>query len=143
MQFKKIGGRVQVLAYRGYDKEKRRSVVQLLGTMNAYTFEPSVGLLEKLTDDEKTELQSYKEKIRQQEQKQYDSHSVLHIDSRIDIVSKLLETPENYSLNQQWGDGVWLALDKLQKALKKAGHQKPKKAPKPKPQDDKQAGLNL
>lgn len=140
MQFKKVGGRVQVLAYRGYDKDKKRSVVQLLGTMNAYTLEPSSGLLEKLTDDEKTELQSYKETVRQQEQKQYDSYSVLNTASRIESISKLLETPENYPLNQQWGEEVWLALGKLQKALKKAGHPKPKKASL---QNDKQAGLDL
>lgn len=143
MQFKKVGGRIQVLAYRGYDKEKRRSKIQLLGTMNAYTLEPSSGLLDNLTDEEKKELQSYQEKTRQQEKKQYDSSSILYIASHIERVSTLLETPENYPVTEQWGDGVWFALEKLQKALKKAGHPKPKKAPKPKPQNDKQAGLDL
>lgn len=143
MQFKKVGGRIQVLAYRGYDKEKRRSIIKLLGTMNAYTFEPSSGLFEALTDEEKKELQAYQEKIRQQEKKQYDSSSILYVASHIEKISTLLETPENYPVSEQWGDGVWFALEKLQKALKKAGHPKPKKAPKPKPQDEKQRGLDL
>ena len=70
MQFKKVGKKIQVLAYRGYDKEKRRSIVQLLGTLDAYTLEPSTGLLDSLTVDEKIELQSYKENIKQQNKKQ-------------------------------------------------------------------------
>ncbi len=31
MQFKEQKGRVQVLAYDGYDKEKRRAIVKMLG----------------------------------------------------------------------------------------------------------------
>lgn len=143
MQFKKIRGRIQVLAYRGYDKEKRRSIIKLVGTMNAYTLEPSSGLLDALTEEEKKELQSYKEEVRQKEKKIYEDSNILHIESRIDNVSTLLENPEKYPLNQQWGDGVWQALERLQKALKKAGHPKPKKPTKPKPQDDKQRGLDL
>jgi hypothetical protein len=144
MQFKRVGRKIQVLAYRGYDKEKRRSIVQLLGTIDAHSFEPSEGLLDNLTFDEKIELQSYKEEIRQQNKKQYDSHNVLFIASRINEVSTLLETPENYTIGEEWGGRVWDSIEKLQKALKKAGYAKPKKEPKAKPkQDEKQVGLDL
>ncbi len=144
MQFKKVGKKIQVLAYRGYDKEKRRSIVQLLGTLDAYTLEPSTGLLDSLTVDEKIELQSYKENIQQQNKKQYDSHNVLFIASRINEVSVLLETPENYTIGEEWGGRVWDSIEKLQKSLKKAGYAKPKREPKAKQQqDEKQAGLDL
>jgi hypothetical protein len=36
MQFKTVGKRIQVLAYRGYDQEKRRAVVKMLGSFDAY-----------------------------------------------------------------------------------------------------------
>ena len=144
MQFKKVGKKIQVLAYRGYDKEKRRSVVQLLGTIDAYSLEPSLGLLDSLTIEEEKELQLYKENTRLQYKKQYDSHSILSIASRINSVSILLETPENYSIGEEWGGRVWDSIEKLQKALKKAGYAKPKKEPKAKPkQDEKQVGLDL
>lgn len=144
MQFKRVGKKIQVLAYRGYDKEKRRSIVQLLGTLNAYTLEPSTGLLDSLTTEEEKELQSYKENVRLEDKKHYDSNSVLSIASRIDVVSILLETPENYTIDEEWGGRVWDSMEKLQKALKKAGYAKPKREPKAKPkQDEKQVGLDL
>jgi hypothetical protein len=144
MQFKKVGKKIQVLAYRGYDSEKRRSIVQLLGTLDAYSLEPSLGLLDNLTTEEKTELQSYKENLLLQYKKQYDSHSILSIVSRINSVSTLLETPENYTVGEEWGERVWDSIEKLQKALKKAGYAKPKREPKTKPQqDEKQSGLDL
>ena len=62
MQFKEQKGRVQVLAYDGYDKEKRRAIVKMLGSFDRYTYSPSVGLLENLTDEQMMELQSEIEK---------------------------------------------------------------------------------
>ena len=46
MQFKKVGKRIQVLAYRGYDTEKRRAVVKMLGSFDAYTHETPAELLD-------------------------------------------------------------------------------------------------
>ena len=51
MQFKRQGRRVQVLAYRGYDKEKRRAIVKMMGSYDVYSYEPSDGLIDSLTDD--------------------------------------------------------------------------------------------
>ena len=65
MQFKEQKGRVQVLAYSGYDKEKRRAIVKMLGSFDRYNYSPSVGLLENLTDEQRMELQSEIEKRRQ------------------------------------------------------------------------------
>ena len=39
MQLKKIGKRIHVLAYRGYDTEKRRAVLKMLGSFDAYSHE--------------------------------------------------------------------------------------------------------
>ena len=38
MQFKEQKGRVQVLAYDGYDKEKRRAIVKMLGSFESKRF---------------------------------------------------------------------------------------------------------
>jgi len=65
MQFKRQGKKIQVLAYRGYDKEKRRAIIKMLGSLDAYSFDAQVSLLNNLTDDEKIELQSYIENERQ------------------------------------------------------------------------------
>ena len=75
MQFKRQGRRVQVLAYRGYDKEKRRAIVKMMGSIDAYSYEPSDGLIENLTDEEKKELQSYIETERQAAEKRSRQYS--------------------------------------------------------------------
>ena len=37
MQFKPVGNRIQLVAYRGYDQEKRRAIVKVLGSIDAYS----------------------------------------------------------------------------------------------------------
>ena len=64
MQFKHQGNRIQVLAYRGYDKEKRRAVVKMLGSLDDYNFQPSDGLIEGMTDDEINDGEDYFSKMR-------------------------------------------------------------------------------
>ena len=74
MQFKPQGRRVQVLAYAGYDKDKKRAIVKMLGSYDSYNLEPSDGLINNLTDEQKTELQSHFEEVRQsREKKAYNS----------------------------------------------------------------------
>ena len=83
MQFKKQGNRVQVLAYRGYDKVKRRAIVKMLGSYDVHSYEMTDGLLDNMTAEEKEELQSYIEKERQSDQKEIRQYNVKLIDSRI------------------------------------------------------------
>ena len=83
MQFKRQGRRIQVLAYRGYDKGKRRAIVKMMGSIDAYSYEPSDGLIENLTDEEKTELQSYIETERQAAEKRSRVYSAKSAASRI------------------------------------------------------------
>jgi len=64
MQFKKVGQRIQVLRYEGYDKDRRRAIVKMVGSVHNRTFEPTVGLIESLTDDERVELDEFIERKR-------------------------------------------------------------------------------
>jgi len=102
MQFKRQGRRVQVLAYRGYDKEKRRAIVKMMGSYDVYSYEPSDGLIDSLTDDEKKELQSHIETERQEAEKRSRQYSATD---------------------------TWAAIEALTKAMRKAGYPKPRKAP--------------
>lgn len=61
MQFKKMdSGTVQVIRYEGYDREKRRSITKVIGCLQSDTLEPTDDLINKLTVDEKNELQEYR-----------------------------------------------------------------------------------
>lgn len=62
MQFRKVGQKYQVLAYRGYDAEKKHAVVRRIGTIDRHSlaFTPSEEF--EPTPDEKKEVQEFIEK---------------------------------------------------------------------------------
>ena len=127
MQFREAKGRIQVLAYAGYDKEKRRSVVQLLGSIDKYTLEPTDKLLEKMTDEQKQELQAYINKKRQAQKNFALQSNAKYIDSQITKVTDSL-TKEVFVPDAAWADQVYAAVDELTKAMRRAGFPRPKKA---------------
>ncbi len=142
MQFKKVGKRIQVLAYRGYDTEKRRAVVKMLGSFDAYTHETPAELLENLSDEEKAELKDYISGLKQQSSERYEQILISHLGRDIVKVAGLI-LDENSTLSEQWGNEMWAALETMQKSLKKAGFKRPVKQSKAKPVNQEQAGLDL
>lgn len=144
MQFKPVGNRIQLVAYRGYDQEKRRAIVKVLGSIDAYSLDIPQTLLDVLSDEEKAEVDDFVADTRAKNKKQSDTFSVQYVASNLDRVAGLvLDGVENYELNEQWGVEVWAALEKMQKALKKAGYTRPKREAKPKKTEDTQAELKL
>lgn len=128
MQFKRQGRRIQVIAYRGYDKEKRRAIVKMMGSIDVYSYEPSDGLIENLTDEEKTELQSYIKTERQASEKLSRQHSAKSAASRISEVADTIKAGD-FEPSEAWAADTWAAIEALTKAMRKAGYPKPRKAP--------------
>ena len=126
MQFKEQKGRVQVLAYDGYDKEKRRAIVKMLGSFDRYDYSLSVGLLERLTVEQKEELQSEIERRRQSDDKRMDSYIISDSHSRINKIADIISSGE-YDSQAIMADKIWEAMDLLARSLKKAGFKKPPK----------------
>ncbi len=141
MQFRPQGRRVQVLAYRGYDKEKKRAQVKLLGSFSRYDYSMSDGLLDSLSDDEKTELQSHINNIRQSYEKDTHSYLIKSLATDIKKVSDSLSDETFASLiTDQVAEAMFESMDKLAKALRKAGHKRSKPEPK---QDASRSGAEL
>ncbi len=128
MQFKRQGRRVQVLAYRGYDKEKRRAIVKMMGSIDVYSYELSGGLVENLTDEERIELQSYIETERQAEEKRIRLCSAKSAASRIKEVADTIQGGD-FEPSEAWAADTWAAIEALTKVMRKAGYPKPRKAP--------------
>ena len=126
MQFKEQKGRVQVLAYDGYDKEKRRAIVKMLGSFDRYDYSLSVGLLEKLTVEQKEELQSEIERRRQSYEKEARQRAILYSDTSIKNYADIVSSGE-YDIPPEKADQIWEAMDLLAKSLRKAGFKKPLK----------------
>lgn len=133
MQFKPQGRRVQVLAYRGYDKDKRRAVVKMLGSYDGYSFEPSVGLIDNLTDEEKKELQSHFEKVRQSREKESRQWAAKLAADGFRKVAAALDSGD-FEPSAEWVNETTAAFRVLAKSLRKArrstmGPEAPKTAP--------------
>ena len=135
MQFKEQKGRVQVLAYEGYDKEKRRAIVKMVGSFDKYDYSLSVGMLEKLTDEQKTELQSEIERRRQSHDKAMRQGAILYSDSRIKEYADIVSSGE-YDIPDEKAVQIWEAMDLLARSLKKAGFKKPRRTHSESVQDD-------
>ena len=142
MQFRKVGKRIRVLAYRGYDKDKRQSVIKMLGSFDAYTHETPAELLDNLNDEEKAELKDYISGLKQQSSERYEQILISHLGRDVVKVAGLI-LDENSTQSEQWGNEMWSALETMQKSLKKAGFKRPVKQPKSKPVNQQQAGLDL
>jgi hypothetical protein len=128
MQFRQSGNRVQVLAYRGYDKEKRRATVKLLGSFDRHGFGMSDGLMDALNDDEKAELQSHIKSIRQSHDEDYRQSVTKNVDSFISKASDCLSNGEcDGLLTPEYASRVYASIDSLTKVLRKRGFKRPPK----------------
>ena len=126
MQFKTVKNKIQVLAYRGYDKAKKRAIVKMLGSFDSITFEMTDGLIESLTQEENNELQSYIENKRQSSIKALKQSALDCIDSKIIEVSDTVSN-EDFLLTEEHAQKIWLSIEKLENSLKKRKFTKPKK----------------
>lgn len=129
MQFKRQGRRIQVLAYRGYDKDKRRAIVKMVGSLDGYSFTPSDGLIDSLTAEENKELQSYIEKERQSSKDRIRQSVTQYVASQIKTAADSLTAGE-FAPSDTWAAETWAAIDALSKAMRKAGQPRPAKPAK-------------
>lgn len=141
MQFKKVGGKIQVLAYRGYDPEKKRAITKMLGSLSAYTFTPTAGLLDSMTVEEREELQSYIETERQASEKRSRHDAAKPAALRINRVADAIKFGD-FEPDEAWAAGTWAAIEALVKELRRAGYPKPRKTPQKAP-EAAQGGLEL
>lgn len=142
MQFKRVKGKIQVLAYRGYDKEKRRAIVKMLGSIDAYNYSMSDGLQDAMTVEEKEELQSYIESLRQSDKDKALQYMTEGLHRSIKQVSDSLATGRHY-MTDDISNRLYAAIDELQKAMRRAGFKRPAKPKKAVPADARTAALPL
>lgn len=120
MQFRTQGNRIQVLAYRGYDREKGRASVKLLGSMTKFGSDLSEGLAASLSEKESQELQSYIDNIRQSHDEVLATVHAQNLANHIAGVARSLSNSDlDIVVDQTYADAVYEAVDALTKALRK------------------------
>ena len=155
MQFRTVGNKIQIVEYAGYDKEKKRSTVKMVGSLDRYSPRITDELKSKLTAEQEKEIQQYIETETQRKQRETDSAYINICDSQIRKMADCITVAHTDSDNKEESDrraservivkqkaeAIWEALEQIQKALKKAGHPRPKKEKTPPAKDPRQKSL--
>lgn len=141
MQFQVKGSNIRVLAYRGYDNIKKRAIIKMLGSLEAYSFIPKDGLLENLTEEEKIELDQYVNSEKLKQKQRYDRMTTHYLPSRL---AQVAETALNksYVPTEQEAQAIFAGIDQLNKALRKMGFSRPK-TPRNSTLEENQSSLAL
>lgn len=124
MQFKVQKNKIQVLVYTGYDKEKKRAIVRMVGSLDRFTFEPTSDFLNGLTVEQREEVQSYINESRQSDVNRTLQYRLEFLASQIKSVSGGLLDGQ-LTLTSDNADALWEAIGLLSKTIRKTGHPRP------------------
>lgn len=116
MQFKPRGGRIQVLAYRGRCPVRGRSIVRMIGSIDAETLEPIGEIMDDATEVERSEIKEFIAKVRQERIESDMLKSVIDLPETLrkamEIISKSDYLPSPH-LDAKWADDVLSSFSDL------------------------------
>jgi hypothetical protein len=129
VQFKEQGGKVQVLLYTGFDEAKNAPIVRIVGSFDKYTYKPSPGLLDKLSLEQRDELDAECNRRRQAALALNRQHYIKSLAANIRGACDSLDN--NAALTPQQSDEIWDAMADLVRAMREAGYPRPSRDRRP------------
>lgn len=129
MQFKEQGGKVQVLLYTGFDEARNAPIVRIVGSFDKYTYKPSPGLLDKLSIEQRDELDAECNRRRQAALALNRQHYINSLAANIRGACDSLDN--NAALTPQQSDEIWDAMAELVRAMREAGYPRPTRDRRP------------
>ena len=129
MQFKEQGGKVQVLLYTGFDEAKNAPVVRIVGSFDKYSYKYSPGLLDKLSFEQRDELEAECQRRRQSALALNRQHYINAVAANMRGACDSLDS--NAALTPQQSDEIWDAMAELVRAMRQAGYPRPTRDRKP------------
>ena len=129
MQFKEQGGKVQVLLYTGFDEARNAPIVRIVGSFDKYTYKPSPGLLDKLSLEQRDELDAECNRRRHAALALNRQHYINSLAANIRGACDSLDN--NAALTPQQSDEIWDAMADLVRAMREAGYPRPSRDRKP------------
>jgi hypothetical protein len=128
VQFKEQGSKVQVLLYIGFDEAKKSPIVRSVGSFDKYTYKPSPGLIDKLTPEQRDELEAEWQRRRKAAVGLNRQH---YINSLAANIRGACESLDNQAaLTQQQSAEIWDAMAELVRAMREAGYARPTRGKK-------------
>lgn len=132
MYFKKAGCKIQVLAYRGYDKVKKSPIVKMIGSISGYDFNPSVGQENNIKPEEKAEIKEYISKMCEADSASRNRDAMKYLDSSLRSSVQGMKEGNADLVTEKWAEAVWHGIDDLGRLLRKSGYGKHKTIRHPK-----------
>ena len=120
MIFKRSGNKIQVLSYRGYDREKKRSIFRMVGSISGTHFTPTDRYQDSITDDEKKEIQAYIESVHQKDVKESASNIFKDMPDILSICLTAIRDKDT-TVSKEWSANVWKGIDEIGRELRKRG----------------------
>lgn len=139
MQIRESGKKV-ICIKTEYVPEKKRTYGRTVASQNRYLSTVTNEVRQQLSGEEVDELQKWLDDRAEKEKVDRLNLSLSTIGYNINKAAEALET-EAGELDEKQAAYAWDAIARLQKALKKAGHPRPRKQTKKKPADDNQESL--
>lgn len=129
MQFKEQGSKVQVLLYIGYDEAKKAPIVKSVGSFDKYTYKPSPGLIDKLSPEQRDELEAEWQRRRKAATALNRQHYINALAANIRGACESLDA--DAALTPQQSAEIWDAMAELVRAMREAGYARPTRGKKP------------
>jgi hypothetical protein len=120
---------VQVLLYTGFDEARNAPIVRIVGSFDKYTYKPSPGLLDKLSIEQRDELDAECNRRRQAALALNRQHYINSLAANIRGACDSLDN--NAALTPQQSDEIWDAMAELVRAMREAGYPRPSRDRKP------------
>ena len=118
MYFKQAGRKTQVLAYRGYNREKKRADVRMIGSIDGYTFRPTVRYEDSITEVEYEEINTYIESVRQAD---IDTVKKISLNTLVHNLKSANAALETLDITEDQAKKIWEEVETLGKRLRKQG----------------------
>lgn len=126
------GQRINVRAYSGYDREKKRSSYVLVGSVDQHTFEPNERLAAILSGSERIAAafrdaaEKYKSERNAEHEKSQRETLKAGIEFRADRLAEALEAmaEDGDEVTAELAAAVYTAIKRSESILRKAGHKK-------------------
>lgn len=126
MHFREQGKSLQLIRT-AYDAERGRGVQMVIGRIPQYTYEIPHEIAPLLTPEETSQLTDYLAAVQAARTKLSQANSLNYL---VSTEMKKAAQALTDGIPPKTPDELWLRMEELGKALRKAGHPRPAKAPK-------------
>ena len=120
MQFRenKKNGRIYVLHYAGYDKEKRRSIIEQVGTIVGTAFYASPNKV--LSADQMKEVDEYLAEKRKEHDVAMSKYRFSEFPERFKSIAE--QSAAGAEIKAEWAKSIWESWEILSRELRKQGY---------------------